>query len=410
MYSCCNYVNCQIQTAIVVDCTMLNKSVNIWKRSDISTSNCSEKPSRHVHCPCSCCNGRATDRGTELRHYNQLSIVIGHEERLANNLNDPMQTIANQSSSDSDSENEVFENSTSINGNEEMETDDSVDSNIGSQDPSDLGISQHANNSEFATTDEQNDNDVQSQENPMRKVIVNAVLDALKIKRNSGVSIETFEDILDYAKRLLLSTIDSRNIDLDEDVFTTLWPKSWNDVLSLLREEGYEGAKQYYICMCYQEKRVYDSSEEKKLSYDGKYSIMENKDDVCIHCGKNSYLTYYYLGLGSQVKNWFRSKPLCEQMQSHWKERNHWLGRTESWNLKKEIWDGQRWVDFQWFWDPQTIWLLPTLCPSCGIPVSSDHLTNPQIRLQKVKSWWNVQNVSIVLNTQSSLQMGILLI
>ena len=62
---------------------------------------------------------------------------------------------------------------------------------------------------------------------------------------------------------------------------------------------------------------------------------MENKDDVCIHCGKNGYLTYYYLGLGSKVKNWFRSKPLCEQMQSHWKERNHWLGRTESWNLKK---------------------------------------------------------------------------
>ena len=121
----------------------------------------------------------------------------------------------------------------------------------------------------------------------MQKVIVNAVLDALKIKRNSGVSIETFEDILDYAKRLLLSTIDSRNIDLDEDVFTTLWPKSWNDVQSLLREEGYEGAKQYYICICYQEKRVYDSSEEKKLSYDGKYSIMENKDDVCIHCGNN---------------------------------------------------------------------------------------------------------------------------
>ena len=264
MYGCCNYANCQIQTAIVVDCTMLNKSVNIWKRSDISTCNCSEKPYRHVHCPCSCCNGRATDRGTEVRHYNQLSIVIGHEERLANNLNDPMQTIANQSSSDSDSENEVFENSTSINGNEEMETDDSVDSNTGSQDPSDLGISQHANNSAFVITDEQNDNDMQSQENPMRKVIVNAVLDALKIKRNSGVSIETFEDILDYAKRLLLSTIDSRNIDLDEDVFTTLWPKSWNDVQSLLREEGYEGAKQYYICMCYQEKRVYDSSEEKK--------------------------------------------------------------------------------------------------------------------------------------------------
>ena len=55
---------------------------------------------------------------------------------------------------------------------------------------------------------------------------------------------------------------------------------------------------------------------------------MENKDDVCIHCGNNGYLTYYYLGLSSKVKNWFRSEPLSEKMLSHWKERNHWLGRT----------------------------------------------------------------------------------
>lgn len=121
-----------------------------------------------------------------------------------------------------------------------METDDSVDSNTSRQDLSDLCINQHANNSAF-TTSNKTDN-VQSQENPMRKVVVNAVLDALKIKRNSGVSIETFEDILHYAKRLLLSTLDTGSENIDRDV-TTFWPKSWNDVQSLLREEGYEGAK-----------------------------------------------------------------------------------------------------------------------------------------------------------------------
>jgi hypothetical protein len=62
------------------------------------------------------------------------------------------------------------------------------------------------------------------------------------IKRNSGVTIETFEDILHYAKRLLLSTLDTGSENIDRDV-TTFWPKSWNDVQSLLREEGYEGAK-----------------------------------------------------------------------------------------------------------------------------------------------------------------------
>ena len=156
---------------------------------------------------------------------------------------------------------------------------------------------------------------------------------------------------------------------------TTLWPKSWNDVQSLLREEGFEDARQYYICICRQEK-VVDGDSGPKYSYTGKYSIMENKDDLCMNCGKKHYLTYYYLGLNSKVKNWFRSKNLCEKMLSHWMEHDHWLGKTESWPLKREVWDGHRWVDLQWFWDPDKTWPLPSLCPSCGIPVSADHVSN----------------------------------
>jgi predicted DNA binding CopG/RHH family protein len=89
-----------------------------------------------------------------------------------------MQTITNQSSSDSENE-DFIRNITSLNHTEEMETDDSVDSNTSRQDLSDLCINQHANNSAF-TTSNKTDN-VQSQENPMRKVVVNAVLDALKV-------------------------------------------------------------------------------------------------------------------------------------------------------------------------------------------------------------------------------------
>ena len=210
--------------------------------------------------------------------------------------------------------------------------------------------------------------------NPMRKLVVTAVLDALKIKRDSGISIGTFEDILEYAKKLLLSTLDDKTI--DRDILTTLWPKTWNDVQSILREEGYEGAKPYYICICRQQKAEDEDSGAPKYSYSGKYSTMEGKDDLCTHCGKKAYITYYYLGLNSKVKNWFRSKTLCEKMLSHWKERGHWLGKTESWSLKKELWDGQRWIDLQWFWDPDMTWPLPSLCPSCGIPISADCLNN----------------------------------
>ena len=144
-----------------------------------------------------------------------------------------------------------------------------------------------------------------------------------------------------------------------------------------MKEEGYEDAKQYHVCICRKEKRTEtDSGISKNYSYSGKYSVMENKDDLCPHCGDKGYLTYYYLGLESKVKNWFRDKAFCEKMISHWKSHDHWLGRIESWPQKKEIWDGQRWVDLQWFWDPNRTWPLPCCCTFCGIPVSTDNLMN----------------------------------
>ena len=105
---------------------------------------------------------------------------------------------------------------------------------------------------------------------------------------------------------------------------------------------------------------------------------MESSNDVCNHCGKRGYLKYYYLGLKAKVKNWFQDPEMCRKMLSHWNEREHWLGRTDSYDNKRELWDGKRWVELQWFWDPNSTWVLPTLCTLCGMPVSAEHLKNSQ--------------------------------
>ena len=54
----------------------------LWRRGDIYSCGCSEKRYRHVHCPCSECKGRATDRSTELRHWHKAKFLIHHETRL----------------------------------------------------------------------------------------------------------------------------------------------------------------------------------------------------------------------------------------------------------------------------------------------------------------------------------------
>lgn len=87
---------------------------------------------------------------------------------------------------------------------------------------------------------------------------------------------------------------DSENIDCK--ILLTLWPKIRKSVQKLLKEEGYEEAKLLFICICRNEKT------SKKFVYSGKHTALENKDDLCIHCGKNGYLEYYYLGISTKVK------------------------------------------------------------------------------------------------------------
>ena len=70
-----------------------------------------------------------------------------------------------------------------------------------------------------------------------------AVLDALKIMDESGSSIKTFDDILIYGKKMLHTLIDGS---VDLDVLCTMWSKNWNEVQLLLKEEGFEDAREYF--------------------------------------------------------------------------------------------------------------------------------------------------------------------
>ena len=64
--------------------------------------------------------------------------------------------------------------------------------------------------------------------NPLRKLVLNAVLDVLRIVKESGSSCQTFKDILKDGKTLLLASRDSENI--DREIWLTLWPRNRNSV------------------------------------------------------------------------------------------------------------------------------------------------------------------------------------
>lgn len=75
--------------------------------------------------------------------------------------------------------------------------------------------------------------------------MANAVLDPLRIvkKNGSNYSCQTFENVLNYGKTLLLASHNSEN-NIDREIVLTLWPTNWSSVQKFLKKEKlYEDAK-----------------------------------------------------------------------------------------------------------------------------------------------------------------------
>ena len=60
-------------------------------------------------------------------------------------------------------------------------------------------------------------------QNSLKKVILTAVINALKVMDESGSSIKTFAEILNYGKTMLFTLIDES---VDVDVLSAMWPKN----------------------------------------------------------------------------------------------------------------------------------------------------------------------------------------
>ena len=69
-------------------------------------------------------------------------------------------------------------------------------------------------------------------------------------------------------------------------------------------------------------------------------------------------------------------------MTAHWNQKDHWLGVKGGWHSKCEIWDGQRFGELSWFWDPNARWVLPCYCPSCNVVIS---LSNRSLQTTNVE-------------------------
>ena len=136
-------------------------------------------------------------------------------------------------------------------------------------------------------------------------------------------------------------------------VFDAVLTKDWSECEKVLKKVGYENAKQYFICL--------------DDSHRCLYGLMESSLQPCPHCGKQGTIPYYYIGLNSKLKLWCKDPEMCRKMTYHMKEKDHWPyeNSSEDWvsEMKKKVWDGKRFFQLSWFWNPDDSWTLLTFCP-----------------------------------------------
>ena len=189
---------------------------------------------------------------------------------------------------------------------------------------------------------------IRTEDQKLKYAIVKGIFEAIELGAKTGASLATFTDLLCYARRMYCR---GKDIDEDDHKMKCSWPKDWEEAKKYLKDKGYEDAHEYFVCLSATHKQHWD--------------IMQSATEKCRFCGEVGTIKYYYLGLHGKVRQWTADPDMCSKMTAHWLGKEHWMNGN-GWEIKKEVWDGARFAELAWFWDPARSWCLPTRCKRDG--------------------------------------------
>lgn len=232
-----------------------------------------------------------------------------------------------------------------------------------------------------------NDND-EEQSMALKYAIVQSIFKALNLNKDSGESLNNFDALLSLARDMYCL---GKGVNEDDPIIKDMWPKTWDKARKYLVELGYVDAKEYFIyfiCLNNSHSRHWD--------------IMDSHHEVCRHCQNPGDIKYYYLGLEGKVKQWYSNPDMCEKMSAHWNHKDRWLDRVNEHtdHVKKEFWDGDRFSELSWFWNPQKKWLLPARCktPQCNNVLSPSYIEEQPLNVDGGKEVYCDQCCSIFMH------------
>lgn len=101
----------------------------------------------------------------------------------------------------------------------------------------------------------------------------------------------------------------------------------------------------YYICL--------------NKSHPYHYRVMKSLQELCQYCKQPGPIKYYYIGLKNRVVNWASNRVMCKKIAAHWSDRANWIGEENriGWgrDVKKDVWDGFRFSELSYVWDPNKV-------------------------------------------------------
>ena len=262
----------------------------------------------HVHCECEICNRKPVSRATAYRHFTRTTQITAQAVTDGGDLlqaGTPLCSSPNASLSENCAWPVEFESdacSLSDNENNEFEYTTEVDygsENIPSESPMHV---QSADGSQCLPHSQPESAEIASsaEEDSISDMIVEAVLDALKLQLELKLSRVGLEKILEWGKKLFM---------MAQPEMENVWPKDWSECEKVLKKVGYEDAKQYFISI--------------DDSHRCLYGQMESSSQPCPHCGKQGTIPYYYIGLDSKLKLWCKDPEMCRKLTYHMKEKDH---------------------------------------------------------------------------------------
>lgn len=285
--------------------------VTQWELEErASVCRCQAVPTEHYHCLCTMCQGKPVSRKTAYRHSMQQQLP---RRQVADQQLQPDFTPTSQTASSVSRE---------VN---EMEISHESDSDTSEAD-------------ETAIMNEDVEVDPGTKWSDLHGDIMEALLDLLELKDKQNLSINCFEAILRWGKQLFCK---------NDPNLAALFPTTWQECQRVLKDRGFNDCQVYYICL--------------NSDHQCHYCIMNSAEEKCKFCNEPGSIKYYYLGLKDRVVQWSGKREMCQKLTAHWRDRENWIGEENSVNwgrmVKKEIWDGTRFAELAYFWDPNKVWI-----------------------------------------------------